>query len=69
MKQTIVELRINQNDRFDPVQLIPNICENPKSERIDSVSQMKLNEFGRLDESEELKILKSLILTRFGFSK
>ena len=52
------------NQKFDPVQFIPNIYENPKSERMDSVTQtIKLNELGRLDESEELKILKSLILT------
>ena len=39
---------INQNDRFDPIQLIPNIYENPKSERMDSVTQRILNWVGAI---------------------
>ena len=53
----------------DPVQLISNIFENPESERMAPVTQMELSQLGRLVKSEGLKILKSLILTQFGFSK
>ena len=69
MKPTLIELRINKDAQCDPVQLISNIYENPESERIAPVTQMELNQLGRLAKSEGLKILKSLILTQFGFSK
>ena len=69
LKPILIELRINKDAQCDPVQLITNTYENPESERMTPLTQMELSQLGRLFKSEWLKILKSLILTQFGFSK
>jgi len=42
MKRTLIELTINRNDRFDPLQLMLNVYENSESERRASMTQIKL---------------------------